>query len=92
MELFEENPEEVEQLYAKRAEQGGLGFSDQAALRTATDAMLTDLKKRIRDVLSSDHMASKRFLESLAFVGLSCLPLRMGGLHSVKWASGQSPR
>jgi len=58
---------ELEALFAKRATYGGLGFEDQTKLRKATSTMLASLREQIRDVPASDYMASKKFLQSLAY-------------------------
>ena len=69
---FSENRKQVEQLFAKRAEEGTLGYDDQTQLREATDAMLADLMEFLRDqkVKQMDYVAAKRFLESLAYGGV----------------------
>ncbi len=68
---FSERRKQVEQLFAKRAEAGALGFKDQTELGKISDTMLADLKKLLRDkqVSQMDYIASKRFVESLAYQG-----------------------
>jgi hypothetical protein len=64
---FDKERQSMEQLLARRAENGGLGSNDQVAVRETTDAMLTQLKAAIRDMAPTDYTAAKRFLESLAY-------------------------
>jgi hypothetical protein len=59
---------ELNELFAKRAELGGLGFSDQTKARQAVDAMFATLKGQIRSVPSDQYVASRSFLNSLAYV------------------------
>jgi hypothetical protein len=64
------NPQrtELNELFAKRAELGGLGFSDQTKARQAVDGMFATLKEQIRSVPSGDYAASRSFLDSLVYV------------------------
>ena len=64
---YDQDRGELETLFAKRATYGGLGFDDQMKLRQVTDTMLASLRKQIRDIPASDYMASKKFLQSLAY-------------------------
>jgi hypothetical protein len=57
----------LNELFAKRAELGGLGFSDQTKARQAVDAMFATLKGQIRSVPSDQYVASRSFLNSLAY-------------------------
>lgn len=59
---------ELNELFAKRAELGGLGFSDQTKARQAVDGMFATLKGQIRSVPSGDYAASRSFLDSLVYV------------------------
>ena len=59
---------ELNELFAKRAELGGLGFSDQTKARQAVDAMFATLKGQIRSVPSDQYVASRSFLDSLVYV------------------------
>jgi hypothetical protein len=58
---------ELNDLFAKRAELGGLGFSDQTKARQAVDGMFTTLKGQIRSVPSDQYVASRSFLNSLVY-------------------------
>jgi len=57
---------ELDELFAKRAELGGLGFSDQTKARQAVETMFATLKGQIRSVPSDQYVASRSFLNSLA--------------------------
>jgi len=58
---------EVDQLFAKQASYGGLGYSDQSKVREALDSMTALLKAQIADVPPQAYVASKNFLKSLAY-------------------------
>ncbi len=58
---------ELEQLLTKRATSGDLDFSDQSKVRQTIDTMFAELKGQIRDVPTADYLASKNFLQSLAY-------------------------
>jgi hypothetical protein len=58
---------EVDQLFAKRARDGGLDYADQAAVREAIDGMADLLKSMIRDIPPRDYTVSKSFLRSLVY-------------------------
>ena len=58
---------ELDDLFAKRAELGGLGFSDQTKARRAVETMFATLKGQIRSVPSDQYVASRSFLNSLAY-------------------------
>jgi len=58
---------ELEQLMVKRATEGDLSFADQTKVRQTIDTMFADLKGQIRDVPTADYLASKNFLQSLAY-------------------------
>jgi hypothetical protein len=58
---------ELNELLAKRAELGGLGFSDQSKVRQAVDGMFATLKGQIRSVPPDDYVASRSFLNSLVY-------------------------
>jgi len=67
MSSFDATRAELDKLYAKRSQQGGLSYEDQREVRELTDAMLADLKKQIKDIPPMDYSASKNFLQSLRF-------------------------
>jgi hypothetical protein len=58
---------ELDELFAKRAELGGLAFSDQTKARQAVDGMFATLKGQIRSVPSDQYVASRSFLNSLVY-------------------------
>jgi hypothetical protein len=58
---------ELEQLLAKQATYGKLGFSDQMKARQTIESMCTDLNSQIKDVPPQDYAASKAFLRSMIY-------------------------
>jgi hypothetical protein len=58
---------EVDQLAAKRAEYGGLAYSDQTQFREAVDTMFDALKSQIREIPPQDYVACRSFLRSLLY-------------------------
>jgi hypothetical protein len=64
---FASNRTELEHLLTKQATYGSLDFSDQFKARQVINSMFTDLKSQIRDVPSSDYMASREFLRSMLY-------------------------
>jgi len=67
-EQFEDQRAKLDELFEKRARYGST-FEDQMALREATNDMLAEIKKQIRDLPPYDYTNSRRFLESLAYEG-----------------------
>ena len=63
---FDDDRAQLEQLFAERATQGGLSWEGRQKIKQATDNMLADLKKMVKDVPQMDYIASKRFIQSLA--------------------------
>jgi hypothetical protein len=61
---------ELNELFARRAELGGLGFSDQTKARQAVEGMFATLKGQIRSVPSDQYVASRSFLNSLAYAAV----------------------
>jgi hypothetical protein len=66
---FDAQRREVDQLFVKRATYGGLAYSDQTKLRQTIDAMFGELKTQIREIPTPDYLASRKFLQSLAWTG-----------------------
>jgi hypothetical protein len=66
---FNANRTTVDQMFAKRAAQGTLGISDQAALRQALENLDRQLKGLVQDIQTQDYVESKRFLQSAMFTG-----------------------
>ncbi len=57
----------LDDLLAKRATLGGLGYPDQEKCRDAIDTMLATLKGQIRDVPPNQYVAARNFLRSLTY-------------------------
>ena len=66
-EAFQTERTSVDQIFAKRAVHGGLGYADQTKAREALDGMYSQLKGQIRDVPPQDYVASRGFLQSLMY-------------------------
>ena len=66
-EPFQSPREEVNKLFAKRATNGGLGYSDQSRAREWIDGMADQLKGMISDIQPRDYTVSKQFLRSLMY-------------------------
>ena len=64
---FESYRQELDSVYARRASAGAISANDYYAIRTTTSAMLTELKKYVRDIPPMDYIDAKRFVESLAY-------------------------
>lgn len=65
---FTEGREELDKLFANRADMGGnIGISGYEKIQSSTQAMLAKLKANIRNFPSSQYIEARRFLESLAF-------------------------
>ena len=61
--------DDLEGLFAKRADHGALGLDDHMNVNKTTKAMLEELKGQVREVPQMDYIAAKRFVESLAYEG-----------------------
>lgn len=64
---FDAQRAEVQQLFAKRASQGGLDYTEQAKARQAIQVMREELKAQIKDIPPQDYVASRDFLRSLNY-------------------------
>ena len=64
---FDSQRDELDQVFAARAANGNLGFSDQAKAQQAVDAMFDELKAQIRDMPPSEYVACRHFLRSLSY-------------------------
>lgn len=64
---FAADRQKVERLFSERAHKGGLGREDYMKAREVTDSMLAELKTQVRDTPPADYVASKQFLQSLAY-------------------------
>lgn len=58
---------ELDQLLAKRATAGGLGYGDQTKVRENVNEMFAMLKSQIRDIPPREYSASKQFLQRLIY-------------------------
>jgi hypothetical protein len=58
---------ELEQILAKQANYGSLGYSDQMQARQTIESMFADLKSQIKTVPPQDWAASQSFLQSLIY-------------------------
>lgn len=72
-EPFAENRKVLDEIFAKRAIRGGIGFEEQMEIRTATTAMLDGLKELIREVPPNMYVVAKGFLQSLAYEGMKAI-------------------
>lgn len=66
-EVFTVQRTTVDQIFAKRAAQGGIGLSDQSALRSAVEGMAGALKAHIKDIPPQDYVDSRNFLQSVMY-------------------------
>ncbi len=64
---FAADREKIEKIFSERANKGGLGRTDYMKARDVTDKMLADLKSQVGDAPPADYVASKQFLQSLAY-------------------------
>ncbi len=64
---FRGDRKQLEALFAKRAQYGGLSFADQMEIRAITDSLMADLQDRVREIPPSDYVQSRHFVESLAY-------------------------
>jgi hypothetical protein len=64
---YDAQRKQLEELFHNRATYGGTSFEQQGEIRKTTNDMLASLKEQIQAMPSSDYLASKRFLESLAY-------------------------
>ena len=64
---FADERTQVESAFARRAANSVVGTDDYSKVREATNTMLADLKKNIRQVPPAEYTVAKRFLESLAY-------------------------
>ena len=58
---------ELEALFAKRAELGGITIDDYFMINRVTKSLLDQLKSQVRDVPAAEYVAAKRFVESLTY-------------------------
>ena len=58
---------QLEGLFSKRAELGGISTDDYFMISRSTRGMLDQLKTEVRTAPPAEYMAAKRFIESLAF-------------------------
>jgi hypothetical protein len=63
---YAQSRQQVEALFAKRAQYQGLAYQDQLAVKQLIDTMIETLKGQINDLPPMDYTSSKAFLQSLA--------------------------
>ncbi len=64
---FAEQRGALDELFTKRAEQGGLyTIADRNQVQNATDGMLAELRARGPELHASDRILARRFIETLA--------------------------
>jgi hypothetical protein len=66
---FESERKEIDQLFATRANYGGLGYSDQMKVRKNVKTMVNELKSQIDQIPQQDYVACKSFLRSVDYAG-----------------------
>jgi hypothetical protein len=59
--------QQVDELFAKRASQGGLNYPDQSSVKSAVESMFATLKSQIRDIPPQDYVTSRSFLNSVVY-------------------------
>jgi hypothetical protein len=64
---FETARTDLDQLLAKRATNGALGYTDQTKVRENANEMFAQLKTQIREIPPQDYTASKQFLQRLVY-------------------------
>ncbi|MGA2030624.1 MAG: hypothetical protein ABSG68_00065 [Thermoguttaceae bacterium] len=65
--VFETERGVVDQLFATLARYGGLSYSDQLKVRQTVENMFSEMKAQIRQMPTSDYVASRTFLRGLAY-------------------------
>lgn len=63
---FAKGRQSVDQLFARRAQYGGLGFDELQAFDAAVQALMDELGAVVAQVKPQDYTQAKRFLQSLA--------------------------
>jgi hypothetical protein len=66
---FSLNRATVDQMFARRAANGTLGVSDQAALRQAVENLDRQLKSLVQEIQTQDYLESKKFLQNVMYTG-----------------------
>jgi hypothetical protein len=66
---FEAERNTLDELFAKRANYGGLTYADQSKIRETIDNMFDELKAQVRDIPPQDYVAARSFLRSLTYTG-----------------------
>jgi len=60
--------EQLDRMYAQRAEQGGhIGYDSSAKIQDVCGAMLAELKGRIRDYPATQYLSAKKFVERIQY-------------------------
>jgi hypothetical protein len=64
---FASSRAQLESLFAKRAQQGGLySIDERKAVEAATDELIQELRARIDDIHPQDAIMARHFIEALA--------------------------
>lgn len=64
---YADDRQKLEDLYAKRAKLGGITADDYMQINQTTQAMLDTLKTQVKEIPPTDYVATKQFLQSLAY-------------------------
>jgi hypothetical protein len=66
-EKFADARAELQDAFAERAQQGGIGLDGYTKIRRTTDQMKAELKSQVRQVPPNQFAIAKSFLDSLAY-------------------------
>lgn len=64
---YAEDRQKLDELFGKRATHGGLSADDYVQVNRTTQAMLDTLKSQVKEIPPADYVATKKFIESLAY-------------------------
>lgn len=67
LDSFGDDRAEVDSIFAQRAATGAIGADDFMKVRSASNAMIAELKKQVREIPPDQYMIAKRFIESVAY-------------------------
>ena len=70
---FDSERREVDELFGKLATYGALGHSDRGQAREVVGAMFEGLKAQVRQIPPQEYVASRNFLQSLAYAATKTL-------------------
>ncbi len=66
-EQFADGRQALEAAFNRQSASGVMAFQDTMTVRQTTDAMLAQLKESVRELPPDEYLASRKFLESLAY-------------------------